>query len=115
MRYRSAKLLFLVLIPWFVFAAPKEKGAAKVQVVTARTQIHSSSSGNMFSYTGLMFTEVNGKKIVYECAQSGDLCPILESGETYTASQDGRYLYIPLSSPEGKKDAPVKFKRVGSW
>jgi len=111
---RSAKIAFLVFVPLCVLAAPKEKGTAKVQVVTARTHIH-SSSGNMFSYTGLMFTEVNGKKIVYECAQSGDLCPILESGETYTASQDGRYLYIPMNSPQGKKDVPVKFKQVGSW
>ncbi len=111
---RSAKTAFLLLMPLCTPAAPKEKGTAKVQVVTSRTQIHGSSSG-IFSYTGLMFTEVNGKKIVYECAQSGDLCPVLESGETYTASQDGRYIYIPMSSPEGKKDVAVKFKQVGSW
>jgi hypothetical protein len=112
---RLAKIALLVLVPLCLFANPKDKGATKVQVVTARTGIHSSSSGNMFSYTNLMFTEVNGKKLVYECAQSGDLCPIFESGQTYTANQDGAYIYIPMNSPEGKKDLAIKFKRVGSW
>ena len=112
---RSAKIALLVLVPCCVPAGPKEKGTAKVQAVTARVQIHGSSSGNMFSYTNLMFTEVNGKKLVYECAETGDLCPILESGQTYTANQDGAYIYILMSSPEGKKDLAVKFKKVGSW
>ena len=113
---RSAKIVLSVLIPLCALAAPKEKGTAKVQVVTARTQIHSSSSGSMFSYTYLVFTEVNGKKLVYECAQSGDICPVLESGQSYTVNQDGPYLYFPLNSPEGKKkEVAGKFKRVGSW
>jgi hypothetical protein len=112
---RPAKIALLVLVPCCAFAGPKEKGTTKIQVVTARTQIHGSSSGNMFSYTNLMFTEVNGKKLVYECAETGDLCPILESGQSYTANQDGAYIYIPMSSPGGKKDLAVKFKKVGSW
>lgn len=112
---RPAKIASLLLVPCCVLAGPKEKGTTKVQVVTALTQIHGSSSGNMFSYTNLMFTEVNGKKLVYECAQTGDLCPILESGQTYTANQDGAYIYIPMSLPEGKKDLAFKFKKVGNW
>ncbi|HWX39499.1 MAG TPA: hypothetical protein VNY09_09650 [Candidatus Sulfotelmatobacter sp.] len=112
---RSAKIAFFVLIPVLAFADPKEKGATKVQVVTARTQIHGSSSGNMFSYTNLMFTQVDGKKLVYECAQTGDVCPVLESGQTYTANRDGAYIYITMTPPEGKKDISVKFKQVGSW
>jgi len=112
---RPAKIALLVLVPGCVFAGPKEKGTTKVQIVTARTQIHGSSSGNMFSYTNLMFTEVNGKKLVYECAETGDLCPILESGQTYTANQDGAYIYISMSSPGSKKDLAVKFRKVGSW
>lgn len=114
---RSAKIVFFILVPLCALAGPKEKGTAKVQVVTARTQIHSSSSGNMFSYTNLVFTEINGKKLVYECAQSGDICPVLESGQSYTVNQDGDYLYFPLNAPEAKakKDVAGKFKRVGSW
>jgi hypothetical protein len=54
---RPARIAFLVLAPCCVLGGPKEKGTTKVQVVTARTQIHGSSSGNMFSYTNLMFTE----------------------------------------------------------
>ena len=113
---RSAKIALVALIPLCALAGPKEKGTAKVQVVTARTQIHNSSSGSMFSYTDLVFTEINGKKFVYECAQSGDICPVLESGQSYTVNQDGQYLYFPMNAPESKKkDIAGKFKRVGSW
>lgn len=83
--------------------------------MTAKTKIHGSSSGDMFTYTNLVFAEVNGKKLVYECAAPGDVCPVMASGETYTATQDGTFVYVPMSSPEGKKDLSVKFKRVGSW
>jgi hypothetical protein len=115
MLIKAAKIACFVLIPLGAFASPKERGTTKLEVVTARTQIHGSSSGNMFSYTNLMFTQVNGKKLVYECAQRGDVCPVLESGQTYTAEQDGAYLYLSMSSPEGKKDLSVRFKLVGSW
>jgi hypothetical protein len=112
---RAAKIVFFVLIPLCAFANPKEKGTTKLQVVTARTQIHGSSSGDMFSYTNLMFTQVNGKKLVYECAQRGDVCPVLEPGKTYTADRQGDFVYLSMSSPESKKDVSAKFKQVGSW
>ena len=115
MSHKSAKIAFLALIPVCAFAGPKEKGAAKLQVVTARTEIHGSSSGDMFTYTHLMFTQINGKKLVYECAERGDVCPVLESGQTYSANQDGALLYVSIGAPEGKKDVPVKFRQVGSW
>lgn len=112
---KSAKIAFLTLIPFCTFAGPKERGAAKLQVVTARTEIHGSSSGDIFTYTHLMFTQINGKRLVYECAQRGDVCPVLESDQTYTANQDGAFLYLSMGAPEGKKDVFVKFRRVGSW
>jgi len=110
-----AKIAFLILIPLSAFGIPKEKGSAKLQVVTSRTKIHGSSPGNIFTYTDLIFTEINGKKIVYECIQRGDICPILESGKTYTADQQGSVIYILMSSPENKKELSAKFKQVGSW
>jgi hypothetical protein len=110
-----ATIAFLVLVPLSAFANRKEKGTTKLHVVTARTQVHDSSSGDKFTYTDLMFTEINGKKAVYECAQKGDVCPILEAGETYTVDQDGAVVYVPMTSPEGKKDTSAKFKQVGSW
>ena len=69
----------------------------------------------MFSYTSLMFTQFEGKRIVFECAQRGDICPVLESGKTYTAEKDGNSIYILMNSPELKKPVPARFRQVGSW
>lgn len=112
---RVAKIALLILMPVSAFAIPKEKGSATLQVVTSKTKIHGSSPGNIFTYTDLIFTEVNGKRVVYECVQRGDICPILESGKTYTADQQGSVIYILMSSPENKKELSAKFKQVGSW
>ena len=111
----AAKIAFLILIPLSVIATPKERGSTKVQVVTSRTKIHGTSSGNIFSYTNLMFTEINGKNVVYECVQRGDVCPVLESGKIYTANQEGAFIYILMSSPEDKKAVSAKFRQVGNW
>ena len=94
---------------------PKEREVTTLQVVTSKIKIHGSSAGNIFSYTNLMFTQVNGKKVVYECVQRGDICPVLEPGETYTADREGDFIYILMISPEDKKALSVKFKQVGSW
>ena len=116
---RAAKIVFLVFIPLLAFATPKEKEKEKetttLQVVTSRTKIHGSSSGHLFSYTNLMFAQVNGKKVVYECVQRGDICPVMESGKTYTADREGAFIYISMSSPEDKKALSAKFREVGSW
>ena len=111
---KAAKIALLVLIPFSAMAAPKGKETS-IQVVSLRTKIHNSSSGGVFTYTDLLFTEVNGKKIVYECAQRGDICPLLESGKTYTADQEGPYIYFPMSTPADNKVFPVKFRQVGTW
>jgi len=110
----AAKIAFLVLISLSAFATPKTRESITLQVVSSQTKIH-SSSGNVFSYTEVMFTQVNGKKIVYACDQRGDVCPLMESGKTYTADRDGDFIYISMSSPEDKKPFSVKYKRVGSW
>lgn len=114
MRNQAVRIFFVVLIPLCVLAGPKDRAATNFQVFTVRTQIH-GSTGNLFTYTNLIFAQVNGKKLVYECAQRGDLCPVMESGKTYTGAQDGTFLYVPMSFPDGPKDLPVKFRRVGSW
>ena len=104
----GVKIAFLILIPLSAFALPKEKGTTTLQVVTSRTKIHGTSSGTIFTYTNLMFTEVNGKRVVYECAQRGDVCPVLESGKSYTADQEGSFIYISTTSPEDRaKWGPV--------
>jgi hypothetical protein len=111
---QAAKIALLVLIPLSAFAMPKGRESITLQVVSSKTKIHSSSR-NIFSYTAIMFTEVNGKKVVYECHQRGDVCPVMESGKTYTADREGDFIYISMSSPEDKKPFSVKYKQVGNW
>ena len=111
---KAARIAFLALIPLSVFATPKGRETITLQVVSSKTKIH-SSSGNVFSYTDVMFTQVNGKKVVYACDQRGDVCPLMESGKTYTADREGNFIYVSMSSPEDKKPFAVKYKQVGSW
>jgi hypothetical protein len=112
---KVAKIAFSVLIPLIAFATPKGKETVKLQVVSSKTKIHRSSSGNVFIYTDLMFTLVDGKKVVYTCDQRGEACPLMEDGKTYTADRVGDFIHISMSAPEGKKPFSVKFKQVGSW
>ena len=110
---RTAKIAFLLLIPLSAFATPKE--TTTFQVVSSNTRIHRSTSGSVFTYTDLMLIQVNGKRLVYECVQRGNICPLVDSGKTYTADRDGVFIYISMSSPEVKKAFSVKFRQVGSW
>jgi hypothetical protein len=112
---KAATIACLVLIPLFVFAMPKEKETTTLQVVSSTTKIHGSSSNNIFIYTDLIFAEISGKRIVYECVQRGDICPMLEPGKSYTADRDGVFIYLPMVFPEDKKTISAKFREVGSW
>jgi len=112
---KIAKLAFLILIPVSAFATPSGKVSIKLQVDKSTTKIHGASGKNAFSYTDLVFTQIEGKKVVYECVQRDDICPILEPGKSYTADQDGHFLYLPMTAPEIKKAATARFKLVGSW
>lgn len=115
-----AYIFFFVLIPLCAIAGPKEKSKEKktttFEAVRVRTQIHGSSgSGKMFTYTNQIFAQIDGRRLVYECAQRGDICPVLESGKMYSGDQDGHFLYLASSFPDGQKDLSVRFKQVGSW
>jgi len=77
---RTAKIAFLLLIPLSAFATPKE--TTTFQVVSSNTRIHRSTSGSVFTYTDLMLIQVNGKRLVYECVQRGNICPLVDSGKT---------------------------------
>jgi len=111
---RAAVIAVLILAPLSAFATPNGKVTRTFQVDNATTRIH-GSSGTAFSYTDLVFTQIDGKKVVYECVQRGDICPMLEPGKSYTADQDGAFLYVPMTAPELKKAVSAKFKLVGSW
>jgi hypothetical protein len=112
---KVARIIFAVLIPIVAFATPKERETIDIQVVSSKTRIHGSSPRKVFIYTNIMFTQVNGKNVVYACDQRGDICPLMESGKTYTADREGDFIYISMTSPEDKKPFPVKYKEVGSW
>jgi hypothetical protein len=117
---RFAAIAFFVLIPLSVFATPKAKESKgketiALQVVSSKTRINSSSDRNIFTYTDLMFTQFNGKRLVYQCAQHGDICPMVESGQTYTAERDGAYIRITMAFSDDQKSLPIKFRQVGTW
>jgi hypothetical protein len=112
---RAARIAWLLLIPLSAFATPKARETIKLQVVSSKTRIHGSFSNAAFAYTDIIFTTFNGKKVVYECVQRGNICPMVESGKDYTADREGDFIYISMSSPEIRKAFPVKFKQVGSW
>jgi len=112
---KFAKIVFSVLIPLIAFATPKGKETIKLQVVSSKTKINRSISGNVFIYTDLMFTLVDGKKVAYACNQREDACPLMEDGKTYTADRVGGVIYISMSAPGDKKPLSVKYKQLGSW
>src|ERR1700732_2702278 len=97
-----AKIAFLALIPVSIFATPKGRETRTIQVVSTTTNIHRSPSGDIFSYTDLMVIQLRGQTIVYECAQRGDICPVVEAGKTYTVDREGVFIYVPMNSQEGK-------------
>jgi hypothetical protein len=111
----TAKIIFLILVPLSAFATPNGKEIITIQVVTSTTRMHGSFSNHGFSYTDLMFAQFNGKKVVYECVQRGDICPMMESGKTYSADRDGAFLHISMSLPDDSKALSVKYKQVGTW
>jgi hypothetical protein len=114
MRNKVARIVFSLLIPITIFAASKEKKTTELKVVSSKTKIHGSFPGVVFIYTSIMFTQVNGTSVVYECDQRGDLCPLMESGATYPADRVGNVIYIPMSFPAEKRSFPVRYKQVGT-
>lgn len=112
---RIAKLALLIFVPLSAIGSPNGKASITLQVDKSTTRIHGSSTKNPFSYTDLIFAQIEGKKVIYECVQHDDLCPILDPGKTYTADQDGHFLFVPMTAPELKKAVSAKFKLVGSW
>lgn len=109
-----AGFILVVVIPIAAFATAKKREAIDLQVVSSQTKTHGSPPGEVFHYTDVMFAHVNGKNVVYECAQRGDLCPVIESGKTYSAEQEGGFMYIAMSLPNGKHFS-AKYKQLGSW
>jgi hypothetical protein len=114
MRNNLAGIVFAVLIPFAILSSAKEKESVEVKVVFSKTKIHNSSRGNVFTYTFLLYTQVNGMNLLYTCDQKGDLCPLMEAGKTYPAERSGDVINIPMTLPDGKIQS-IKYKEAGTW
>ena len=115
MRNKLAGAIVFILIPIAAFTASKGKENIEIKVVSSKTGVHNAFPNDVFSYTSVMFTQVDGKNVVYMCAQHGDVCPLMEDGKTYMAERDGDVIYIMMSVPEDKRPLRVKYKQSGSW
>ncbi len=93
-------LALAVIIPSVAFATAKQRETIELQVVSSQTKTHGSPPGEVFHYTDVMFTQVNGKNVIYECVRRADLCPLMESGKAYTADRDGEFIYIAIRLDE---------------
>ena len=111
----TPKIVFLMLIALSAFATPKPRETITFRVVSSETKIQRSFSVHVFSYTNVIFTQVNGKRVVYGCVQRGHICPLMESGKIYTADRKGDFVYVWMRSPEVKNPFSVKYKQFGSW
>jgi hypothetical protein len=109
-----APVILAVLIPTAALAGPKEKGNIQVQVVSSQIKTHGAPPSEVFRYTDVMFTRVSGQNVIFECAQRGDLCPVMENGKGYAAERAGDFIYIAMTLADGKS-VSVKYKQLGSW
>ena len=112
---RISQLAALILIASSAFAAPKRSENTTLQVVFTTSNIHNTSRTSLFSYTQRILVKVNGKNLVYECAERDLNCPDLEAGKAYRADQEKSVIYILKSSPDGSRTFSTKFKQVGNW
>lgn len=109
-----ARIILVAAIPIIAFATSNQRGTIDLEVVSSQTKTHGSSPGEVFRYSDVIFARVNGKNVTYECAQRGDVCPVVESGKTYSAEQDGNSIYIEMSLPNGKHFS-ARYKQLGGW
>lgn len=110
MRNKVAALIVFILLPIAVFSTTKERGTLEFKVVSSKLKVH-NNGGPVFTYTSVIFAQVGGMDVVFWCAQKGDLCPLMETGKTYTAERDGDVIYVPMSFPDDQHPLRVKYKQ----
>ena len=107
-------------------AKDKSKGNVEIQVVSSKTSTYTEFSRgtpltsktvkDAYAYTDHFFAIVNGKHLVYSCAERKKVCPMLESGSKITVEQDGDSIYIPVAGTSEQKPSYTHYKLVGeSW
>jgi hypothetical protein len=122
-----AILLFLASTLAYAKPAPKEKETIEVEISSVKTNIYTtytrSTSWVMsklpkdsYTYTDIIFAVVDGKHVVYTCADRKKVCPVLEAGTKVSAERDGDSIYISSTVPTEKKPVVAHYKIVsGSW
>ncbi len=126
---RFARFVFLFLVPAIACAAPapREKQNIEVEVASVKTNIYTSytrstswAMSNLpketYTYTDIIFAVVDGKHVVYTCADRKKVCPVLDAGSKVQAERDGDSIYITSTVPEDKKPLVAHYKLVsGGW
>jgi hypothetical protein len=127
---RIAAISVLILAPTLLYPSPaprKEKETIIVEVASTKTDtyvsyawINSVSKSRLpkdsYTYTDILFAIVDGKHVVYSCAEHKKVCPLLEAGAKLSAEQNGDSMYLsPLNSSD-KKAAPTHYRLApGGW
>lgn len=127
---RFAAIFVLILLPTIVYASPtpkKQKESITVEVASTKTdtyvtyaRINSLTKSRLpkdsYSYTDVIFAIVNGKHVVYSCAERKKVCPLLENGTKLSAEQDGDSMYLAAPNSSGKKASPTHYRLApGGW
>jgi hypothetical protein len=114
---RIAGIIFSILVPMIAFAAPASKQGSQpmqIDVVSIKKGIHGASP-NVFTYTAVIYGRVDGKNVMFVCAENKDACPYMEAGKMYVASRTGSLVYIPVTPVDTKKPVMVRYRQTGSW
>lgn len=127
---RFAAVSVLILLPIITYASPtpkKQKESITVKVASTKTdtyvtytRINSLTKSRLpkdsYTYTGVIFAIVNGKHVVYGCAERKKVCPLLDNGTKLSAEQDGDSMYLAQPNPSDKKASPTHYRLApGGW
>jgi hypothetical protein len=127
---RIATIGILILAPTLVCAMPKtnkQKESIVVEVASTKTNVYTTYTRSTswvksklpkdsYTYTDIIFAVVNGKHVVYTCAEHKNACPLLETGSKLPAEQDGDSMYLSPNASPDKKATPTHYRLAsGSW
>src|SRR5262245_10658065 len=107
-------IVLALVVSFAAVAAAKEKGNIELKVVSSKTKVHNAYPGDVFSFTYILYGQVNGKNVMYTCDQKDDLCPLMENGKTYRAAMSGDVITISMDFPDGKSRS-IKYRDAGTW
>ncbi len=129
-RNRIAAISFLILLPAVVHASPmpkKQKESITVEVASTKTDTYvtyahlnsltkSRLPKDSYTYTDVIFAIVNGKHVVYSCAERKKVCPLLETGARLPAEQEGDSMLLAQPDSSDKRASSTHYHLTpGGW